>query len=402
MSTAGAAELWFGAEQPSGAGWCTNAMKRLLAFGTALATIGAAGGFGLGIASADEPPVVPPTPGDSPDVAAPLGTPGRGYGLGGAHVLGIPYDEYINRTGAHWFPGLDRQIVDYPAGQVQGHTLERLFPGVGRLDDFMPGIGLDGPSVGESVDVGAPNVIAAIREGGPGTVLGLSEGAMVVNEVQARLAYDPAAPPPDQLSFATYGDPVARHPWGESFLTHTFPVGSIAPSLDYRVPPPVESQYDTYQFVSAYDSIADWPDRPDNWMSILNAIAGLASGHTSVAFTSPSMVPPQNIRTTVNSRGAKTTTYFIPEEHLPLVLPFKYLGVDKETLIKLDAVLKPYVDAGYSRSDNPLTAPITVDPNNGYDPAAVTAPATQAAFGGAADPLSQMLAGFQYVLNNQG
>ena len=101
--------------------------------------------------------------------------------------LGIPYDEYIKRTGADWFPALDRQIVDYPAGQVQGHTLERLFPGIGRLDDdIMPGLGLDGPSVGESVDVGAPNTINAIREGGPGTAIGLSEGAMVLNDVQAR------------------------------------------------------------------------------------------------------------------------------------------------------------------------------------------------------------------------
>jgi diacyltrehalose acyltransferase len=65
------------------------------------------------------------------------------------------------------------------------------------------------------------------------------------------------------------------------------------------------------------------------------------------------------------------------------VLPFKFVGVPEETLNQLDAVLKPYVDAGYSRNDNPLTAPITVDPVNGYDPAAVTAPATQAAFGGA-------------------
>ena len=76
------------------------------------------------------------------------------------------------------------------------------------------------------------------------------------------------------------------------------------------------------QFVSAYDSIADWPDRPDNWMSLLNAVVGLATGHTAVAFTNPSNVPPQNIATTVNSRGAKTTTYLIPETHLPLVLPF--------------------------------------------------------------------------------
>jgi diacyltrehalose acyltransferase len=78
-----------------------------------------------------------------------------------------------------------------------------------------------------------------------------------------------------------------------------------------------------------------------------------------------------------------------------------YLGVPEDTLNRLDGVLKPMVDAGYSRNDNPLTAPITVDPVNGYDPAAVTAPATQAVFGGAADPVSQLLSGVQYVLNHQ-
>jgi diacyltrehalose acyltransferase len=374
-------------------------MRRQFASVTALVTLGAAGCFGLGVATADDTPVTP-TPANPADGPPPLGTPGKGYALGGAHVMGIPYDEYIMRTGADWFPGLDRQIVDYPAGQVQGHTMERLFPGIGRLDDSFPGLGVDGPSVGESVDIGTPNVIGAIREGGPGTTIGLSEGAMVLDDVQARLAYDPAAPPPDQLSFATYGNPVARHAFGESFLTQMFPVGSVVPSLDYRIPAPVESQYDTYQFVSAYDSIADWPDRSDNWMSVANAIVGLATGHTAVAFTKPNMVPPQNIRTTVNSRGAKTTTYMIPEEHLPLVMPFKYLGVPKETLMQLDGVLKPFVDAGYSRNDDPLTAPITVDPVNGYDPAAVTAPATQAAFAGPPDPVSQLLAGLQYVLNN--
>jgi hypothetical protein len=115
--------------------------------------------------------------------------------------------------------------------------------------------------------------------------------------VQAKLANDPTAPPPNTLSFATYGDPLAKHAFGESFLTQMFPVGSVVPSLDFRMPAPVESQYDTYQFVSAYDSIADWPDRSDNWMSVLNAVVGLATGHTAVAFTNPSMVPPQNIRT---------------------------------------------------------------------------------------------------------
>ncbi|MCX2931915.1 PE-PPE domain-containing protein [Mycobacterium sp. CVI_P3] len=369
-------------------------MKKLVAAVTTLLTVCAT----AGVATADQPSPGG-SQGDGP-TPTPLGTPGRGYALGGAHVLGIPYDEYIRRTGADWFPGLDRQIVDYPAGQVQGHTLERLFPGIGRLDDNFPGLGLDGPSIGESVDEGEGNVLAAIRAGGPGTAIGLSEGAMVLNAVQNRLATDPNAPPPDQLSFATYGDPIAPHAFGASFLAQNFPVGSVVPALDYKIPPPVDSQYDSYRFVSAYDSIADWPDRQDNWMAVANAVVGLATGHTAVAFTNPSMVPPRNIRTTVNSRGAKTTTYLIPEQHLPLVLPFKYLGVDEATLNKLDAVLKPMVDSGYSRNDDPLTAPIEVDPVNGYDPAAVTAPATQAAFGGGADPLSQLLAGAQYVLNH--
>ncbi|WP_179466983.1 acyltransferase PE [Mycolicibacterium vinylchloridicum] len=367
-------------------------MKKLLAAVATAVTLTATGG----IATADQPS--PNKPNDNGPT--PIGTPGRGYALGGAHVLGIPYDEYIRRTGADWFPGLNRQIVDYPAGQVQGHTLERLFPGIGRLDDNFPGLGIDGPSIGESVDEGEGNVMRAIQAGGQGTAIGLSEGAMVLNAVQNRLATDPNAPPPDQLSFATFGDPIAPHAFGEGFLTQNFPVGSVVPALDYRIPPQIDSQYDSYRFVSAYDSIADWPDRQDNWMAMLNAVVGLATGHTAVAFTNPSMVPPQNIRTTVNSRGAKTTTYLIPEQHLPLVMPFKYLGVDEGTLNQLDGVLKPMVDSGYSRNDDPLTAPIEVDPVNGYDPAAVTAPATQAAFGGGTDPISQLMAGFQYVLDH--
>jgi diacyltrehalose acyltransferase len=359
-------------------------MRKLLAVATMLLTVGAA----AGTAAADD------SGGTPADPTSQLGTPGRGYALGGAHVAGVPYEEYIRRTGAQWFLGLNRQIVDYPAGQVQGHVLERLFPGIGKLNETLPGLGIDGPSIGESVDEGAGNVIRTVRDDGPGTALGLSEGAIVLNAVQARLANDPAAPPPDQLSFAMYGDPIGQHAFGEGFLRQNFPVGSVVPALDYEIPPPVDSQYDTYSFVSAYDSIADWPDRPDNWMSLANAIAGLATGHTAVAFTNPSMVPSQNIRTTVNSRGAKTTTFMIPEQHLPLVIPFKYVGVDEDTLNRLDAVLKPMVDAGYSRNDDPLTAPITVDPVNGYDPAAVTAPATQAAFGEdvGTDPISQMLA----------
>lgn len=39
------------------------------------------------------------------------------------------------------------------------------------------------------------------------------------------------------------------------------------------MPAPVESQYHTDQFVSPYDSIADFPDRPDNLFALANSIA---------------------------------------------------------------------------------------------------------------------------------
>ncbi|BBZ66361.1 hypothetical protein MINS_17900 [Mycolicibacterium insubricum] len=358
-------------------------MKKLLAGLAVFLTASGSGCFGTALAD-DGPLPAPPPP-------SPADT-GTAYALGGAHVLAIPYDEYIRRTGADWFPGMKREKVDYPAGQVQGHVLERVLPGIGALgEEIYPGIGLDGPSIGESVDVGEENLLNAIRTGGPGRAMGLSEGALVVNAVKARLANDPSAPPPDQLKFATFGDPIAKHAFGESFLTQMFAVGDVVPAMDYRIPAPVESQYDTDQFVSAYDSIADFPDRPDNLFALANSIAGLASGHTAVAFTNPSMVPPQNIRTTYNSRGARTTTYLIPEQHLPLVLPFKYLGYDDNTLNRLDAILQPRVDAGYSRNDDPATAPIQVDPVHGFDPLEITAPANEATFGGGADPMSELV-----------
>lgn len=365
-------------------------MGRLLAVLTALVT--ASGYLGIGVASADDnpAPAPPPAPAD----------PGTAYALGGAHVLAIPYDEYIRQTGADWFPGMKREKVDYPAGQVQGHVLEQLVPGIGRVgEQIYPGIGLDGPSIGESVDVGEPNLQAAIRTGGPGRAMGLSEGALVLNAVKAQMANDPTAPPPDQLSFATFGDPIAKHPFGESFLTQMFPVGSVVPAMDYAIPAPVESQYHTDQFVSAYDSIADFPDRPDNLFALANSIVGLATGHTAVAFTNPSMVPPQNIRTTVNSRGATTTTYLIPEQHLPLVLPFKYLGFDEGTLNQLDAILLPRVNAGYSRNDDPATTPVQVDPVHGFDPLEITAPVNEATFGGGGDAISDLVNGALSLLS---
>jgi hypothetical protein len=311
-------------------------MKKLFAGVIALAVMGPAGSFASGIAAAD----------------------GTTYNVGGAKVPGVPWYDYTVRAGAQYFPNAKREVIDYPAGMLQGRSLEKL----------LPGMGLDSPSVGESVVAGTNNLDAAIRRRSPQHLIGLSEGALVLDAEQGRLEHDPSAPPPDQLSFGVFGSPVARHAFGQSFLTTMFPTGTFVPLIDYTIPPPRESQYDTKVVVGAYDGVADFPDRWDNPLAILNAIMGVAVLHTPAAFTDPDTLPPQNIRTTTNSKGATTTTYLIPAKHLPLILPFQYIGVPEDVLDHLDAMLKPIVDAGFSRDDDPLTAPVEVDSKNGLDP----------------------------------
>jgi hypothetical protein len=342
-------------------------MKKLLAGAFAAGLVCSAGGLGAGIAAAE---------GD--DGGAGLTT----LNVGGAKVPNIPWYEYTYRAGRGYYPDANPVIVDYPAGMIQGRL-----PAA-----FLPGMGLDGPSVGESVVVGSDNLDAAIRStGGQVRAIGLSEGTLVLDAEQTRLAHDPAAPPPDKLAFTMFGDPGGSHGFGQSLMAGLFPPGTFIPVVDYTMPEPVESQYDTTRVVAAYDGIADFPDRPDNVVSLANALFGAAFVHTPVAFTSPANVPPQNIKTTTNSRGGTTTTYLVPNQHLPLTLPLRYLGIPNETIDQIDAVLKPMVDAGYSRNDNASSAPIAVDPVSGLDPLTALDPSTKADLDGVLNQIRGLL-----------
>ena len=101
---------------------------------------------------------------------------------------------------------------------------------------------------------------------------------VVLDKEQVRLASDPKAPPPDQLSFTTFGDPMGRNAFGTSFLAGMFAPGAYVPVIDYTMPKNVDSQYNTNKVVAAYDGIADFPDRPDNLVSVANAFAAGESG----------------------------------------------------------------------------------------------------------------------------
>lgn len=339
-------------------------MKQLIAGALAAVLVGSVGGLGSGIARSDPGfPWMPPAP-------SPIGDAANAkvvYALGGARAPGIPWYDYTNRAGDEYFPNAKRDLIDYPAGAPFSWVPQELFPG--RRDNV---------TIGQAASQATNSLDQAIRNGHqPAAAVGLSQGTLALDQEQVRLANDPAAPPPDKLQFTTFGDPTGTNAFGHSFLAGIFKPGDYIPFVDYTMPPPVQSQYDTNHVVAAYDGIGDFPDRPDNLLADANAFVGAAVVHTPAAFTGPGDVPPQNVRTTVNSRGATTTTYLVPVNHLPLTLPLRYLGWSDGLVNQIDAVLQPQIDAAYSRNDNVLNRPTTVDPAHGMDPVGILDPATR-------------------------
>ncbi len=349
-------------------------MRRLIAGLLSLGVVGASGGLGTGMASAD--PAMPddptprpwngiyaaevPYPAPSPVVAgsnAPVV-----YALGGARAPQVPWYDYTMRAGAEYFPGSHRELIDYPAGAPFSWMPEAVRP-AGPVDDV---------TIGEAVQQAANSLDTAIwnGRGTPAAAVGLSQGTLALDTEQARLAGDPNAPAPSELTFTTIGDPTSKHGFGKSFLAGIFAPGEYIPLIDYTMPPDVESQYDSNRVTATYDGLADFPDRPGNPFSVVNAIAGAAIVHTPTAFTSPDIVPPQNVRTVANSKGATETSFLIPVNHLPLTLPLRYLGAPDWSVDMLDGALQPIIDAGYSRYDDPNNRPVSVDPVNGMDPIA--------------------------------
>lgn len=204
-----------------------------------------------------------------------------------------------------------------------------------------PITGPNGLSLGESVTVGADNlqaeIDAALARIGPGehvTVVGLSAGALVADEVLRRLADDPDAPGKDELNFVVVGDS-SRSPFNRN---------RFDPILRYSYSVPVDTEYDTTVVATQYDGFADFPDKPWNLVAVANAVAGQVLLHVPSMFTDLSDVPPASVTVSTNAEGGVTTRYFITPDRLPLVQIAPALGVFGE------ANLRKIIEAGYVRN----------------------------------------------------
>lgn len=293
-------------------------MNKLLVGSVAAGMLTSAAIFGNGVAAADTALIVP---GTAPSPYKPLRS---------LYHFNQAMDPQI---GANFYnsPGATRVVIPYP-GSV------------------WPITGPNSPTVGRSVQIGTTNLDSAIRRtSGPIYATGLSQGTLALDAEQARLAADPHAPPPDQITFIKTGDP-------NNLLQHVFRPGSHIPVIDYTVPGRVESQYNTVNVVGQYDIFSDPPTRMGNLLADLNGItAGGYYGHSATAFADPSHVAPWDITTVVNGRGATETTYLIESPELPLVRALVDMaGLPPAAAGPLNAVLKPMIDRAYGPAPAPL------------------------------------------------
>ena len=186
---------------------------------------------------------------------------------------------------------------------------------------------------------------------GDKTTVGVSQGALVIAEVKRRLMELPEEDRPgaDELKFIAVADP--SNPQGGLFRYLT--KGYVLPFFGVTVGGTPDTPWDTIYIVREYDGFADFPDRVGNFVAVANALLGVVYVHAQMSYPDVDLdtVPAQDVTTSTNSLGGVTTTYLVRTERLPLVQPLRDLGMSEEDVKRIEAQLKPIVDAGYVRND---------------------------------------------------
>jgi diacyltrehalose acyltransferase len=195
---------------------------------------------------------------------------------------------------------------------------------------------------------GVVQASAAVRQNdGKVVIIGESMGSMVAWRVAQELANSPDAPPPEDVRVVLIAPP-------EAGVAEYFKEGTYIPILNYRVTRIAQSPYDTTIVIGEYDGWSDPPDRPWNLVASANALAGIVYVHGPPSFTADvSSLPPESVIPRTDEEHGSVTTYLVPTENLPLTQVFRDVGVPDALVDKADDVLRPVIDAGYVRHDQP-------------------------------------------------
>ena len=272
---------------------------------------------------------------------------GTTLGVGGTfegYALTIPWNFY----GTIVPPGDTYQPVPYPA--IIGFNIPVVsdLPGLSDMP-YWP------QTMSQSVAKGVAftkSAIAALPAGEETTIIGMSQGAMVVETVRADLANDPNYTANAQnYHFIMLGNPY--RPNGGMLTRFESFNGTLFESLfgiPYGRPGPADSPFPTTDYSNQYDPVSDFPAY-FNPLSIANATVGFVFQHAVPGYFFDDPNNPNRVETTVGN-----TTYVLLPQHLPLLYPFhvaaSFVGLQRFVDFA-EPILRVFVEMGYDRTADP-------------------------------------------------
>lgn len=198
-------------------------------------------------------------------------------------------------------------------------------------------------SVQQGVSILKDAIIQQIGDGNQVTVFGNSQSAVIASLAMQELAeMGPNAPSTTELDFVLIAN--LMNPNGgifQRFAGLTFP----ALGLDFYGSTP-DNLYPTTIYTREYDGFASFPQYPLNFVSVLNAFAGVGYVHFGYDELTMEQV---DSAVTLPTQGQTMTTYkMIRTENLPLLEPVRAIPVVGEPLASLvQPNLKVIVNLGY-------------------------------------------------------
>jgi PE-PPE domain/PE family len=214
-------------------------------------------------------------------------------------------------------------------------------------------------SVSEGVTILDQQLYTQIHTNGQTvTVFGISQSAIISSLEMENLANGTSmfgATPPNtmQLNFVLTGNEM--NPNGG--LLSRFPNLTLpALGLTFYGSTPANTPYSVANYTLEYDGFSDFPKYPINFVSDLNALAGIIFVHPTYLDLSSAQVNASIPLTTSPGYTGNTSYYIIPTQNLPLLDPIRAIpgiGTPLADLIQPD--LKVIVNLGYGS-----------DPTTGY------------------------------------
>ena len=247
----------------------------------------------------------------------------------GGSGLPIPPPSYVTATLNY----VNQHFNVLPANAQALFTPEGLYPLTG-----VKSLPLD-MSVSQGVQIldSAIKQQLAANPSGSVAVLGYSQSAIISSLEMENLAnpmLNPTPPTANQLGFTLLGDQM--NPNGGIFARFPgFPNGQPLqfPSLGFTFygATPSNTIYPTNIYTLEYDGYADFPQYPINFISDLNAVAGILYVHGTYPTLNPSALPPgyaiQQLPTSPGYTGVTNYYMITTPNGLPLLDPVRAIPV---------------------------------------------------------------------------